>query len=110
MDVLPQNSSECALSFFLSQSVTKCSFGREETFRENCLVWFLFPRQVVPQCICWAQRDGQGSCLVTGSMGQMISYRDQRNLAGSCGVERTQDGKKGTEVGRAERRERAWTA
>lgn len=69
---------------FPSPLFRECSFGREDTFREDYLLWFLFPRQVVPVCICltWAF-PFQDYWLVTNSMGQML-YRDKRVLLLAC--------------------------
>ena len=48
----------------------------------------------------------QGYCLVTSSMGQMISYRDQSIfLQAVTGGKRLKMENKGAEVGRAEGRE-----
>lgn len=73
-----------AMYLFPSPLVRGCSFGREETFREDYFLWFLFPEQVVPVCICltWAF-PFQDYWLVTSNMGQM-TYRDQSVLLFVC--------------------------
>jgi len=97
MDVLPQNCSKSAMFFFPSQLVRECSFGRGEIFRD-CLLCFVFPRQVVPACIMLGPKKlplpFQGYCRATSSTGHVISYRQQSIFStGSYGGKKAQDGK-----------------
>lgn len=81
MDVLPQNCSECAMSFFPSQLV-RVQFWQRGDLQGGFSAVFFISKASCP-CVHMSGLKRltfpfQGCCLVTSSsMDQMISYRDQ---------------------------------